>query len=260
MQGLRLGQGESTTESQGHWLKGGYMYKVVNPGKVLIGKQLARVFCKIKIEDGKLTISGVEGPLHNGDARGGCGQINPLELDLSKLTNGWTVEKMAKFNTIWKHWHLNDNRAWCEHQRDLWKLDEDHPQIELTELKWSDKFYETMKRAEGGSLNLEEYQKYCEIYPIIDRLVTGIDRPKHLDCWGIEGEQMISAGWIELGKKELKNRGCVKDTEHPEGILCKPCPVCGYKYGTEWRKEELPADVVEFLEDLPETTVTPAWV
>lgn len=235
-------------------------YKVVNPGRVLIGKQRANIFCKIQIEDGELSISGVEGPLSNGDARGSCGQINPLKLDLSTLNPGWTVEKLAKFNAIWERWHLNYTRAWCEHQRDLWKLDEDHPQLELTELKWSDKFYKTMKRAEGGSLSLEEYQEYCEIYPIINRLVIGMNRPKHPDCWGIEGEQMISAGWIELGKKELKDRGWVHETEHPEGILCKPCPVCKYKYGSEWRKEELPADVVEFLTGLPETTVKPAWV
>jgi len=259
MQGLRLGQGESTTESQGHWLKGEYMYKVVNPGKVLIGKQLARVFCKIKIEDGKLTISGVEGPLRSGNARGGCGQINPLELDLSTLTPGWTVKKLAKFNAIWRRWHMNDMRPWCEHQYKLWELDKEHPSIEIKELKRSDKYLRAVKNAKKGEMESNDYNSWRLIAQRVEYFTTCYPH-KHPDKWGIDGETLIQEGWIEVGKKELKDRKWVYESEHPEGILCKPCPVCGYKYGTEWRKEELPADVVEFLTGLPETTVTPAWV
>ena len=83
-------------ESQEHkdWQPKNF-YKVVNPGRVLIGKKRPNIFCKIQIEDGELSISGVEGPLSNGDARGSCGQINPLKLDLSTLNPGWTVEKLA---------------------------------------------------------------------------------------------------------------------------------------------------------------------
>jgi len=36
--------------------------------------------------------------------------------------------------------------------------------------------------------------------------------------------------------------------------------VCGYKYGSEWKKEAVPADVLEFLRALPDTDVKPAWV
>jgi hypothetical protein len=49
-------------------------------------------------------------------------------------------------------------------------------------------------------------------------------------------------------------------SEHPEGILMKPCPVCGYKYGTAWNKEELPEEVIEFLQSLPDTPIKPAWI
>ncbi len=52
----------------------------------------------------------------------------------------------------------------------------------------------------------------------------------------------------------------IKRSEHPEGLLCEPCPECGYKYGTAWLSEPVPDDVLAFLESLPETTVTPAWV
>jgi len=33
-----------------------------------------------------------------------------------------------------------------------------------------------------------------------------------------------------------------------------------YRYGTQWLYEEIPTEVLEFLENLPESKVTPAWV
>lgn len=38
------------------------------------------------------------------------------------------------------------------------------------------------------------------------------------------------------------------------------CPVCGYVIGTEWRRETVPADVLDFLLGLPESDRVPAWV
>ena len=62
------------------------------------------------------------------------------------------------------------------------------------------------------------------------------------------------------GPTEEKALGWLKPEEHPEGILGKPCPVCGYKYGTSWLREEVPEDVLQFLYSLPNTTKQPAWV
>jgi hypothetical protein len=59
---------------------------------------------------------------------------------------------------------------------------------------------------------------------------------------------------------ETKSTGWLNQSEHPDGYLSKPCPICGYKYGSEWRKVEVPADVLEFLQGLPRSDVTPAWV
>jgi hypothetical protein len=38
------------------------------------------------------------------------------------------------------------------------------------------------------------------------------------------------------------------------------CDVCGYEIGTAWLKREVPADVVKFLFDLPESDREPAWL
>lgn len=38
------------------------------------------------------------------------------------------------------------------------------------------------------------------------------------------------------------------------------CAVCGYKIGTAWTSRTIPADVVEFLQSLPDTDRVPTWV
>jgi hypothetical protein len=60
------------------------------------------------------------------------------------------------------------------------------------------------------------------------------------------------------GKK--KKAGWVTHEAHPEGLLDKPCPVCGYKYGTEWKKQDVPGDVLDWLYSLPDTKINSAWV
>ena len=40
----------------------------------------------------------------------------------------------------------------------------------------------------------------------------------------------------------------------------EPCPVCGYRYGSAWLREEVPQDVIGWLESLPDAKHQPAWV
>jgi hypothetical protein len=91
------------------------MDKTVRLGTVNVyGKVNASVFCHIRIEDGRLSISGVEGPKRNGDALGSCGQID-MHLreaqDTITLAPGWDKATLARFFDVWKHWHLNDMKA-----------------------------------------------------------------------------------------------------------------------------------------------------
>lgn len=45
----------------------------------------------------------------------------------------------------------------------------------------------------------------------------------------------------DKGHTEEKALGWLHENEHPDGILCKACPVCGYKYGTAWKYFPIPA-------------------
>jgi hypothetical protein len=40
----------------------------------------------------------------------------------------------------------------------------------------------------------------------------------------------------------------VSRKDHPEGLLSEPCPTCGYKYGTQWLRRELPIEIVKLAE------------
>ena len=53
------------------------------------------------------------------------------------------------------------------------------------------------------------------------------------------------SGWNMLAWATLQ--------DHPNGLLSEPCAKCGYKYGTSWLCEELPADVVAEIESWSET-------
>lgn len=73
-------------------------------------------------------------------------------------------------------------------------------------------------------------------------------------------------GWNKLskdvvddnGKKE--KRGWLRYGKHELGLIGKPCPVCGYGYGTSLLIEEVPNEVLTWLCNLPESKVKPAWV
>jgi hypothetical protein len=105
-----------------HQLTGGL--KMKNFKKVVrIGfrSDSGSTYCQINYTDGKLSISGVEGPLRTGNCRGSCGQIimgiNDEYLNTLKFAPGWDLDTAKKFLMIWDKWHLNDMRAGCKHQR-----------------------------------------------------------------------------------------------------------------------------------------------
>ena len=87
--------------------------KVVRLGTISEGSgRYYSVYCHIKITDGRLSITGVEGPLKNGECLGACGQIDMhLKPEDISAAPGWSRGKIAEFLKIWNRWHLNDMKA-----------------------------------------------------------------------------------------------------------------------------------------------------
>ena len=97
------------------------MDKVINIGKQsTYGGRKYNVYCHIKYNACRLSISGVEGPLISGRALGSCGQIiDGCYWDIIELDKDWTPNMLKNFLEIWDKWHLNDMHAECEHQEAL---------------------------------------------------------------------------------------------------------------------------------------------
>lgn len=176
--------------------------RVLRPGHSARGL----VFITVKLEQREsglcLSLTGVEGPKSNGDARGSSGQCTDALAYLTGYAPGWSAKSAARLKAIWERWHLNNMRAGCEHQRaELW---DQRP----------------------------------------------IDLSKPLDAYGnhVEG---VRPSWNMLTWVTRK--------EHPKGLLGEPCPTCGYKYGSAWLHEDLPAEVVEELMAMPESDLKHPW-
>src|SRR5258708_40147908 len=116
------------------------MEKVMRVGTIQDGS----IFIKADYDGKRLSISGVIGPKTNGDARGGCGQIDmefahrnqrdndkrytsPIQPSEIEFAPDWNAEKWFDLLDAWKHYHLNDMKAECEHQRARGETWETHP-------------------------------------------------------------------------------------------------------------------------------------
>ena len=240
------------------------MKKIVNPCTCKVGKINANAFVKIEYENKRLLLSGVVGPLSSGNCRGSAGQCVD-EIRAGTPTKGWTRETLDRFCDIWERWHLNDMRPECEHQRELGWPDMAKEQITLYHYRLKFEALKTQKDAESAALSA---LRKGEMFNPTPEQAAYAALPYCLDVYeSLEGTD--AAGYYEpkkplhpgdSGFTELKYRCWVRVEESELGLLCKPCPVCGYKYGSAWMREEVPQDILDWLFNLPDTERRPAWV
>lgn len=236
--------------------------KIVNPGTVQAsssrtGREVqAQVFCKIEWDGRKLSISGVEGPTSNGDCLGSCGQIDMGFRDgtrrLSAFSAGWRDATWADFLAAWGKWHLNDLTAGCEHQRENWDTTE---KLEIVTYKLTMDAYRKRNAIKDAAQRKLETEGAASVTDS-ERELLALPWTRH----DAPDADSAASGCYEVEKRETKAAGWVTEKEHPRGLLSKPCEVCGYKYGTKWLHREIPAQVLEFLQGLPDSTIKPAWV
>ena len=235
--------------------------KIVNPCTCNVYGRIHPVNAYAEIEyDGiNLKIHGVVGPKSNGDCVGSAGQCVDEIRDGTPAT-GWDNEMLRKFCDCWDLWHLNDMRPYCQHQKALgwdklackkvtlyhYSLTHEHfmKQREL-------KNRVSNKLCAEGHVTLTEEEKGLWNLPIEKTSWNPLNDPRY--------EPRKKEDWYS-GATEVKTLGCLYPDEHPEGILTKPCPVCGYKYGSAWKTEQVPENVLQFLYNLPDSTRDPAWV
>jgi hypothetical protein len=255
--------------------------KVVHPADENVSYNPERtrfvpLFAKIELTaDGRLSISGVVGPRENGNAAGSCGQIimsfkeydkrGHMELKDLRPAENWTRSLIRQFFDIWDRWHLNDMSPMCEHQRALgW---DNGKELTVYHFRLRPVVVDARKNAEkralaalkaGEQFTPADYE--IEYSNLADRITHDqAELPEALAKYYMpNGPQYDKDSYNR--QSEIKTAGWLTETEHPEGLMSKPCPTCGYKYGSAWLKQDVPAEVIEFLKGLPDTDKKPAWV
>lgn len=198
--------------------------KTIRPASVALRpgmRTLIDVFCHIEFKGGKLSISGVIGPKRNGDAHGSCGQID------SEFAHRNPADNDSRTSTPYKPEDMRFASGWDA-------------------TKWFD-FLEIWR-----DWHLNDMFSGCVHQRKAGWDKRPIDPNKPLQAYGKHFEGQRSATWNMLT--------WITPAEHPEGLLTAPCPECGYKYGSAWLHEDVPASVLEFLRALPDTDTQPAWV
>lgn len=227
--------------------------KVVHIGETTghYKNRTAQVFCEIELKAGRLSICGVEGPTRDGNAIGGCGQILDAVREITSFAPGWTAALRDHFVLMWDLWHLNDMRAGCEHQRASWDLTK---RCTLVTYRLTKEGLREKNNVERKTLEQAERSGAVQL-SIIER--EALKRPWEIKLPAEAPEPGI---YYQEKGRETKLAIWVRPEEHPDGLLCKPCEVCGYRYGSAWLREDVPQSVIEWLQGLPETDLKPAWV
>ena len=232
---------------------------VVLPGYVQCFPGKAPLFVKAKLteqgNDGKkrLSIIGVVGPMSNGTCRGSAGQCTDELLNIVNYAQEWDADMAKKLHGIWNEWHLNDMRAYCEHQK-AWDTGKHINVRGLRHTELGGYIELKIKHGDASPKEIETFDM-AELAYNASIGIGGLERfPKK------EREVAIAAGYLEERDDGQKKAGWVQACQHPDGLLGKACPVCGYKYGSAWLYEEVPDDVIEWLFSLPPAAREPAWV
>ena len=158
-----------------------------------------------------------------------------------------------RFLSVWRKYHLNDLQPGCEHQREI----DTTKEVEIVEFKRGERYWELNELINDATATHEQYDEWVKISPLCDKYVIEIERPKTVTA---EAQELIDSGVIAIEKREFKTINWLTEKEHPEGMLSRKCPKCGYKYGSSWLKMEVPQEELEFLYNLPDSRLTPAWV
>lgn len=144
-------------------------------------------------------------------------------------------ETIKKIHSIWKKWHLNDMYAECEHQEKFGWNEKAGEKVKIYTYKMTSETITKQNKIERAVI---EKVKNGEIVQL-----QGEDLRIYNLNYSFETYEEIETLEYKLDKTEEKTLGWLKESEHPDGILSKECPICGYKYGHSWNYRQIPEEI-----------------
>lgn len=161
------------------------------------------------------------------------------------------------FNTLhrlWKKYHLNGMHPECEHQRNLGWEEMAKKEVYIYHWRLNGKTLSKMNEIKNTALkNLSEVGEACitEEEQKIMSLNYSLDTyTETLDDELAEFYEPYNSSTSIIKFKEIQKLGWLKQGKHPEGILSKPCPICGYKYGSAWLYMPIPEEDDKIIREL----------
>lgn len=139
---------------------------------------------------------------------------------------------------LWKKYHLNDLHAECEHQAALGWPEMAQEKVEIRHFKLTKETY--LRRSELKARFMEEVKAGKTITPTPEEQLL-LTLEYDVEAEEAELPPQIS-GFYEFVKTETQTRHWLQADKFPSGLLCKPCPVCGYKYGSSWNYVAVPKE------------------
>lgn len=148
---------------------------------------------------------------------------------------------------LWELYHLNDMHPECEHQAAEGWRQKAGEKVTLYHWRMTREAQAEQKAAEKAALSaLKTGETFT---PSKDQtffaalsysLTTHTETPPEELAKYYEAKKPLFAG--DKGHTETKTLGWLREDEHPEGLLSKACPVCGYKYGSSWVYFPIPSN------------------
>lgn len=186
--------------------------------------------------------------------------------ELRRLTNekpdpfmafhpGWDRDLCRQLVDVTERWHLNDMRPGCEHQRALgWTSCPGHYSKNPELIKQIQQLEVEFTTTHNMKQDLDVLARY---YPTGYMTTALYDKIQEREAqygrgYGVRRDFPKLTSDEDGVTYQCGNRLI---TEMPCGQpdrVGQPCPTCGYEYGSAWLYEPVPADVLEFLRQLPQ--------
>ena len=165
-----------------------------------------------------------------------------LSIEDINLNYGWSHDMVRELFELWNRWHLNHMRAGCSHQRANWGVG---AELEVVKYKLTRDALGEIRSIKDDALDQLQITGAVQISEASRQLLN-----LPYQTYETPDANSIASGRYEVESREMRRAGHVRPSEHPCGLLAEPCEVCGYKYGTQWLKEELPGEVRARIEAL----------
>lgn len=144
---------------------------------------------------------------------------------------------------LWKLYHLNDMHAACIHQAAQGWEEQAAEKVTLYVFTMTTEAIRERDALKRRILTAAQNGEAWKTSPV-EQLLLSLE-------YSVKSENEALpeniGGYYKLKEKEIKACGWLHPEEHSRGILGKPCPVCGYKYGHGWQYFPIPAEDEEII-------------